>query len=209
MSRWGKHIGGRKDHVKYAYLLRSKPSTKYSKNSEIPKYLFAYLTDENKVFFDEFHVKEQNYFMRSTVRQFIRKITSRNIDSNTQIYYYFGEGRYHVTDLIFLLWSFYHRGVQFNMTKVNPAVSAKRISRFFNLHMANYRRDPRKVGFGESMKVLYEMYDVILKNKVCPWITDEFNQRIELIKPSRRRMYKIVTMGLLHMVVKDIDMKKV
>lgn len=202
MPRWGKHIGGRKNHIKYAYFLRSKPRTKYSKNSETPKYLFAYLTDDNKVFFDEFHVKNRRFFKKSTIYSFVNKVKSHYMDSSTEVYYYFGEGDLKRNDVIFILLNLYHYGVQFNMTKVPLGVSAKKISGFFNLGIVNYRRRPYDVPYGEAMKDMYKLYDVILKNRICPWINDEFNQRIELIKSSRRKMYKVVTMGLLHMVIK-------
>lgn len=204
MTSWGKQRGGRKNHIKYAFFLRSKSEVKYSKNNETPKYLFAYLTDDNKVFFDEFHLKDRTYFRRGTVRQFVKKIKKRYMDENTLVHYYFGEGRFKMTDLIFMLWSLYHLGTQFTMLRTPLGVVAKRIDLFFHLGLPKFRKKGKDISWNVAFPRVCEIYDIILKNRICPWINDEFNQRIELIKPSRRKMYKAVTVGLLHMVANEI-----
>ena len=192
----------RKNHIRFAFLFRNKSEIKFSRKNQWPQYLFGYVTDDNKIFYDEFMIRNIRVFKRGTVLSFIKKvIKKRYIDEKTRILYYFGQGRYKSTDVMYMLWYIYQHSLKFTMNRIHLGVLISRLDIMFNLHLMGKTLKvlPNKMGFGIANDHINTIFLTALENRICPWITYEFNEKLERIRPHRRRMYKFVSLGLFYM----------
>lgn len=196
----------RKDHIKYVFLFRDKSTRKFTSTNVKPRYLFGYLTDDHKIFFDEFRLMDVFNFRRGMLRQFLVKTQKHYIDSRTEVGYFFGmDKKFKLKDLMFMLWTVYHRGYGFQMKKINLGETAYMFNKLYNLNLFSERFPGRGYTMKSvvAMTKLCEIYDILLENKVCSWINDEFNERIARINKPRRKYYKIVTTMLYYMCIRN------
>ena len=196
----------RKNHIKYIFLFREKSIRKFTKTGIKPIYLFGYLTDDHQLFFDEFQMFDTFEFSRGTLRQFIRKTRLHYIDSKTEVCFFFGTNRnYQYKDIMFLLWSIYHRGYGFHFTKLIPGIIVNTLNRVYNLQMLGptIPGDGHKMNNGTATTKMCDIFDMLAKNRICSWINDEFCQRIALLRPTRMKYYKLVSVALYYMLINN------
>lgn len=198
---WGTKERPRKNHIKYVFMIREKPTVVFSVKENTPVYLIGYLTDDHRVLFDKFAIPDRKYFSRGTIVEFIKRIlTKRYIDYTTKVYYCFETPgvNFRTHNILFLLWKIFNMSARFPMQSI-------KLSAIINyMWVLGFAKDPKEGKFSAHkikhyQNRLNDIYYTILNRKVCPWISEHTEAAIQKLRSEDvRNAHRIVCVGLMH-----------
>ena len=198
------------EHIKSIFVCARELYSKKTAYSQTPIYLIGFLSDTNRISFEEFrdYVSSQVKFVTDEqtyrLQKFHQMFSKKNIDKDTFISIDLSgiSKNEFIYKQIKLMCSF----TDSRLKEVSDADIIRFLLRKFKVYKTRYtynncvNYNKRKIN-----ETFIKIYKFLASVKVCPWITDEELNFLKSVHMHKRHSYMTVELGLFFTVLRKFD----